>query len=64
MSESGEVASRLGKTQQQLSAIRARLIKEDVIESTGWGKLSFSIPYMVEYLNQHEEELRAEIAGR
>lgn len=64
VSESGEVAARLEKTQQQLSAIRARLIKEDVIESAGWGKMSFSIPYMAEYLNEHEEELRAEIAGR
>lgn len=61
VSESGVVAERLGKTPQQASAIRARLIKDDVIESTGWGKVSFAIPYMADYLNRHRELLRSEM---
>ena len=57
-SESGEVASRLGKSAQQVSSYRARLIQEDVIEASSWGKVSFAIPYMADYLNAHRAELQ------
>lgn len=56
-SESGAVAARLGKTPQQVATVRARLISEDVIEAPSWGKVSFAIPYMAEYLNAHRTEL-------
>lgn len=58
-SETGDVAVRLGKTTQQLSTIRARLIAEDVIETSSWGKVSFAVPYMADYLNAHRAELMA-----
>ena len=61
VSESGEVAKRLGKTSQQTSTCRARLIREDVIQASGWGKVSFAIPYMSDYLKRHHDEIRAEI---
>ena len=55
------VAGRLGKDIQQASPIRARLIREDVIEATGWGKVSFAIPYLADYLVAHRDELLAEM---
>lgn len=62
-SESGAVAQRLGKTAQQVSTCRARLIREDVIEARGWGKVSFAIPHMAEYLNAHREDIASEIGA-
>ena len=62
-SESGRIAQRMGRTAQQVSSYRARLIREDVIEASSWGKVSFAIPYMAEYLNAHRAELLAESAG-
>ena len=56
-SQTGQIATRLGKTAQQLSTCRSRLIREDVIQSSGWGRVSFAIPYMAGYLNEHREEL-------
>ena len=56
-SESGTVASRLGKTTSQVASVRAHLLGEDVIEAPSWGKVSFAIPYMAEYLNMHREVL-------
>lgn len=63
-SESGRVAARMGKTLQQVSSYRARLIREDVIEASAWGKVEFAIPYMADYLNAHRSELSAEAAAR
>lgn len=63
-SESGRVAARMGKTPQQVSSYRARLIREDVIEASAWGKVEFAIPYMADYLNAHRSELSAEAAAR
>ena len=62
-SESGAVAARLGKTAQQVSTCRARLIRDDVIEARSWGKVSFAIPHMADYLNAHHDEIEAEIAA-
>ena len=63
-SESGEVARRMGKTLQQVSSYRARLIREDVIEASSWGRVSFAIPYMADYLNAHRSELNVEADTR
>lgn len=60
-SSTGEVARRMTKTAQQVATVRARLIREDVIEAVSWGRVSFAIPYMASYLNRHREELSAEI---
>ena len=58
-SESGNVAKRLGKNASQVSPYRARLIDEDVIEASGWGVVSFAIPYMADYLNANRERIAA-----
>lgn len=63
-SETGFVAARMDATAQKMSPVRARLIKEDVIEAAGWGRVRFAIPHMAEYLNAHRDELEAEVAMR
>ena len=60
---SGDVAEYMGKTPQQLSSIRSRLLRDSMIEAPAYGKVSFAIPYMREYLNEHRAELEAEIRG-
>lgn len=55
-SESGAVAERMGETVKGLSTTRARLIEEGIIESCGWGEISFAIPYLAEYLNASRDE--------
>ena len=58
---SGEVAERVGKTPQQLSSTRSRLLRDSIIEAPAYGKVSFAIPYMDDYLNRHRAELEAEL---
>ena len=58
---SGEVAERVGKTPQQLSSTRSRLLRDSIIEAPAYGKVSFAIPYMGDYLNEHRLELEAEL---
>lgn len=69
MAEDGEgpsstsvVAHRLGKTPQQVTPYRARLLSEDVIEAPVRGKVSFAIPCLSEYLNGNRERIEAELA--
>lgn len=59
---SGDVAKGMGKTAQQLSSTRSRLMRDSIIEAPAYGKVSFAIPYMLEYLNEHRVELEAELA--
>lgn len=59
--DSGVVARRLGKTAQQVSTCRARLIADDVIEASGWGSVSFAVPYMADYLNANRAEIEAKV---
>lgn len=59
--ETGEVARRMGKTAQQVSSYRSRLIDDDVIESAGWGMVSFAIPYMAEYLNDNRDQIETKL---
>lgn len=49
----GEVAERMGATAAAVSSYRKRLINAGLIESHSYGKLSFAIPYMREYLLAH-----------
>lgn len=60
-SDTSTIAERMGKSAQQIGTYRARLIHEDVIEAVAWGKVSFAIPYMADFLNMHRQELEAEI---
>lgn len=62
-SDSGDIATRLGKTTRSLSVPRARLIRDSLIEAPSWGKVSFAIPYMADYLNEHREELEDMLAA-
>ena len=55
------VANDLNKTPQQVSSIRSRLLRESIIEAPSYGKVSFAIPYMRDYLNDHKVELEAEL---
>lgn len=51
---SGMVAERLGTSTPSLSSYRKRLIDAGYIEALSYGKLSFAIPYMREYLLAHQ----------
>lgn len=51
-SKISDVAERLGKTVQDVSVYRRRLLKAEIIAATGHGKLSFVLPYMHEFIAQ------------
>lgn len=51
----GDVAAKLGVAATTVGAYRKRLIDAGYIESRGYGKLGFAIPYMREYLLAHPE---------
>lgn len=55
------VADGLNKTPQQVSSIRSRLLREAIIEAPSYGKVSFAIPCMHDYLNDHKAELETEL---
>ncbi len=55
------VADDSNKTPQQVSSIRSRLLREAIIEAPSYGKVSFAIPYMHDYLNDHKAELETEL---
>lgn len=55
------IADRLGKTLQQLSIYRSRLIRESLIEVPVRGKVGFAIPYMADYLQAHHDEFLADL---
>ena len=55
------VADALNKTPQQVSSVRSRLLRESIIEAPSYGKVSFAIPYMRDYLYEHKAELEAEL---
>ncbi len=51
----------LGKTPKQVGSIRSRLLRESIIEAPSYGKVSFAIPYMRDYLYEHKAELEVEL---
>ena len=61
-SETAEVAARLNGSITSVSPLRARLIKEGVVESSGRGRIGFAIPYLADYLMRNREELEREFA--
>lgn len=54
-----EIAKRLGKSTQGVSPVRQELISEQVIEPVSRGRIDFALPYLREYLREHEDDLRA-----
>lgn len=60
-SSTSAVAKRLGKTPQQVSPYRAKLLSEDVIEATSRGKVGFAIPYLSEYLKTNRDKIEMEL---
>lgn len=46
------IAQALGKTTQQLSQVRAKLLKEGLIISIGRGELMFNVPYLRTYITK------------
>ena len=55
-SKIADIAERLGKTVQEISVYRRRLLKAEVIAATGHGKLSFVLPYIQEFIANELEE--------
>lgn len=47
------IAERIHRDVKYASVYRAQLIKEDVIEQTGFGYVDFKIPYLRDYLKEH-----------
>ena len=60
-SSTSMVADALNKTPQQVSSVRSRLLRESIIEAPSYGKVSFAIPYMRDYLYEHKAELEVEL---
>lgn len=63
-SNTSEIAARLGKDAQWGSVYRKRLIDAQMIQSTGHGLVTFTLPYMREFLRQHAAlDAQIELAG-
>ena len=60
-SSTSMVADALNKTPQQVSSVRSRLLRESIIEAHSYGKVSFAIHYMRDYLYEHKAELEVEL---
>ena len=56
-SETAQVAARLEMNPSSVSPVRAKLIREGVIEALDRGRVGFSIPYMARYLESNRQEL-------
>jgi hypothetical protein len=63
-SNTGTVASRMGKTPQYANVYRTRLIEAGVIEPVMHGYVDFSIPYLREYLREHAARYELERGGQ
>ena len=50
----GGIAAAMGASPTSVSSYRKRLIDAALVEEKGYGKLSFAIPYMREYLREHQ----------
>lgn len=56
IAKTADIAKHLGKSLQQVSPIRQRLLNEGNIVAVGRGKLMFNIPYLQEYLLSREPQ--------
>lgn len=59
VSSTAEVAKRIGVPATSLTSYRRMLVKRQVIEPTARGYVTFSIPYMREFLEERKEEILA-----
>ena len=59
----GEIAARLGKSTGYLSPYRRQLISRQIIEQTAPGYITFSIPFMREFLIERKGEILARYGG-
>lgn len=54
-SKVADIAERVHKSQSWVSKYRASLIDARVIESAGYGRIRFAVPYLVEYLIKQDK---------
>ena len=52
-----DISVRLGKDKNYISMYRARLIARGIVSSTGYGTLSYTYPYMREFLIEKKREM-------
>ena len=58
-SRTGEIAKRLGRSSASLGKYREALLRDSLISAPRRGLVTFSIPYLREYLRTNEERLHA-----
>ncbi|QUW18022.1 ATP-binding protein [Agrococcus sp. Marseille-Q4369] len=49
-----DIADRMGVESRYASVYRHRLLLQGLIESAGWGKVAFTLPYLRDYLREHD----------
>lgn len=54
---SGDVAIHMGRDVRDVGTYRKRLLDAAIIEQAGYGRATFAIPYMRDYLREHRDEL-------
>ena len=52
-SSTGDIADRLGVTASYAGVYRRRLLDAQMIESHGYGRVTFALPYMREFIREH-----------
>ena len=52
-SRTGDIADRLGVTDSYASVYRRRLLDAQMIEPAGYGRVTFALPYMREFIREH-----------
>lgn len=58
-SKTGDVAARLGVSARYANVYRSRLIDAGLVEPVGWGRVTFAIPYLRQYLREHAASVEA-----
>ena len=55
----GATADELGKTAQQCSSYRSRLISRRLLHEDGWGYVRFGLPHMTDYFRDDMAKAQA-----
>lgn len=55
LARTADIARQLGKTPQQLSRTREKLINYGYVASAGYGKLAFCVPYLADYVMRSKD---------
>jgi hypothetical protein len=53
-SQVADIQERMGKSKNYVNTYRIRLVEAEIIESTGYGVIDFTVPYMREYLRKQQ----------